>query len=85
MKNNKKIVNSLIKRNHLIKILKNAGIKRFNKEALKKLEKELENDAKRYATALARKLLIEGRKTLTKKEIRFIMGEKEEKKEEYEI
>lgn len=71
MAKNLKLNSSLIKKNQLIRLLKTKGIKRFNKKALKKLGRKLEEKAENYAELLARKLMLEGRKTLIEGDIIF--------------
>lgn len=82
MAKNLKLINSLIKKNQLVKILKTNGIKRFNKKALEKLGCELEKKVGDYAELLSRKLMLEGRKTLTERDI--ILNENE-RLEKFEI
>ncbi len=82
MAKNLKSANSIIKRNQLIRILKTKGIKRFNKKALEKLEYLLEKKTEIYAELSARRLMIDGRKTLTEKDV---ISAEEEKLEEFEI
>lgn len=81
MKKNSKS-NNLIKKNQLIQVLKDKGIKRFNQRALEKLSCELEKKAEDYAELLSRKLMLEGRKTLTERDIIF---NENERLEEFEI
>ncbi|MBU2523334.1 MAG: NFYB/HAP3 family transcription factor subunit [Nanoarchaeota archaeon] len=59
----------IIKRNNLALLLKKHGIKRLNKNALKMIEKKLEEKAEIMAELIARKLMLEGRKTLKEEDI----------------
>mgnify|MGYP001560858176 FL=1 len=82
MAKNLKLTASLVKKNQLIRLLKIKGVKRFNKKALEKLSYELEKKAEDYAELLARKLMLEGRKTLIEKDIIFA---EDKKTDEFEI
>ena len=85
MKNNADKNNSLIKRKQLTKILKKWGIKRFEKKALKAIEKKIIDELKEDSKLMARKLMLEGRKTLTEKDILSVIAAKNKEKEEFEI
>jgi len=85
MKNNADKSNSLIKRNQLTKILKKWGIKRFEKKALRAIEEKIIDELKEDSKLMARKLMLEGRKTLTEKDILFVIAAKNKEKEEFEI
>lgn len=74
------LITSLIKRNQLKGVLKKKGIGRFNEKALDRLEQELEKEAENYAEFLARKPMLDGRKTLMEKDI---VPPKLEKKKRY--
>ncbi len=82
MAKNLKLQNQLIKKNKLIQLLKAKGIKRFNRKALEKLGRKLEEKAENYAELLARKLMLEGRKTLIEEDIIFA---EDKRTEEFEI
>ena len=85
MKNNADKNNSLIKRNQLTKMLKEWGVKRFKKKALKAIEEKIIDELKEDSKLMARKLMLEGRKTLTEKDILFVIAAKNKEKEEFEI
>lgn len=85
MQNNNKKINTLIKKNQLIKILKKEGIKRFKKGALKSLEQKIMEELKKDSQLMARRLMLEGRKTLTEKDVNAVMGVKNEKESGFEI
>jgi len=85
MKNNADKSNSLIKRNQLTKILKKWGIKRFEKKALRAIEEKIIDELKEDSKLMTRKLMLEGRKTLTEKDILFVIAAKNKEKEEFEI
>ena len=69
MEKNQESDNSLIKKKGLIKIMKGAGIGRFGKGSLEAFEIRLKERTCRDIRALARRLEIEGRKTLKKEDI----------------
>ena len=85
MKNNADKSNSLIKRNQLTKMLKEWGVKRFKKKALKAIEEKIIDELKEDSKLMTRKLMLEGRKTLTEKDILFVIAAKNKEKEEFEI
>ena len=85
MKNNADKSNSLIKRNQLTKILKKWGIKRFEKKALRAIEEKIIDELKEDSKLMTRKLMLEGRKTLTKKDVLSAIAAKNKEKEEFEI
>ena len=85
MKNNADKNNSLIKRNQLTKMLKEWGVKRFKKKALKAIEEKIIDELKEDSKLMTRKLMLEGRKTLTEKDILFVIAAKNKEKEEFEI
>lgn len=85
MSKNKESINTLIKKNQLIKILKKGGIKRFQKEALKVLEQKIIDELKKDSKLMVRKLMLEGRKTLTKGDVKSITEAKSKEEEEFEI
>ena len=85
MRNNANNDNSLIKRNRLTEILKKWGIKRFEKKALKTIEKKIIDELKEDSKLMTRKLMLEGRKTLTEKDILFVIAAKNKEKDEFEI
>ena len=85
MKNNADKNNSLIKRNQLTKILKKWGIKRFEKKALRAIEEKIIDELKEDSKLMTRKLMLEGRKTLTEKDILSVIAAKNKEKEEFEI
>ena len=69
MKKNINSNNSLIKRNNLIILLKEHGIKRFNKAALKMLEQKIKEKTEIIVESLSRELILQGRKTLKEEDI----------------
>jgi histone H3/H4 len=77
--------NSIIKHNQIIKILNAGGIKRFKKEALREIEKNFINKLKLEIKLMERKLMIEGRKTLTEKDVKSIISAKNKETEVFEI
>ena len=85
MKNNADKNNSLIKRNQLTKMLKEWGVKRFEKKALRAIEEKIIDELKEDSKLMTRKLMLEGRKTLTEKDILFVIAAKNKEKEEFEI
>ena len=85
MRNNANNDNSLIKRNRLTEILKKWGIKRFKKKALKAIEEKIIDELKEDSKLMVRKLMLEGRKTLTEKDILSIVAAKNKEKDEFEI
>ena len=68
--------NALIKRKKLIALLKSVGITRFKAEVFDILEQKIESEIKMWGELFAHKLMIEGRKTLTKKDL--VIEKKEE-------
>ena len=85
MKNNADKNNSLIKRNQLTKMLKEWGVKRFEKKALRAIEEKIIDELKEDSKLMTRKLMLEGRKTLTEKDILSVIAAKNKEKEEFEI
>lgn len=77
MEKTSKSNNSLIKRTRLIEMFKKHGIERFNKAALDALERKLEEEAGLFAERLARKLVLEGRKTLKEEDV-LVLAKSEE-------
>lgn len=75
MQKNKKKDNSLIKHIHLKKEIYKTGIKRINKKTLEYLEKILKEIIKDKLTKLSRHLIIKGKKTLEKEDIKDILIE----------
>ena len=69
-----------------VELMKKRDIKRFNKKALWLLEQKLGEDLDKYIEFLARKLMIEGRKTLKEGDIKDLKNALEKKeKEGFEI
>jgi len=85
MKKNKDYNNSLIKRKKLIILLKEGGIKRFGKEAIWALEKEIISKLKENSKLMARNLLLGGRKTLTKEDVAKVAAAKAKEESNFEI
>lgn len=77
MINNNKSDNSLIKRKKLIELLKENGISRINKEAIKEIDLTIQEDIKKLSRRLAQLLLIKGKKTLEKEDILSLNNKKD--------
>lgn len=84
MRNNKRD-SSLIKRSNVIKLLKKEGIKRFKKEALRVLEKKIIDKLREDSKLMVRRLMLEGRKTLTEKDVIEVMATKSKEERAFEI
>jgi histone H3/H4 len=80
VKSNRK-ANVLIKKLKLKNEFRNAGIRRVNKEAIKYFEKLLEEGIRKNINSLSRELVIKGKKTLEKKDIKDFFEKLEKEKE----
>ncbi len=78
----KRKTNSLIKDVGLKKELQKVGISRVNKLALKYLEKFFVKIMRRKLNLLSRELVVKGKKTLEKGDVKTLFGMQKEKKEE---
>lgn len=75
-----KIVNSdntLIKKKSLIKMLRKKEIKRISPEALKEIENRINEEINKLAEILKQKMIIKGKKTLSKEDIKEVINKKE--------
>ncbi len=70
--------NTLIKKKNLIGILKSRKIRRISPKALEQIEKEIKEEINKLAQVLEQKMIIKGRKTLTKKDIQEAIRENNE-------
>ncbi len=76
MVKNSNLDNTLIKRKNLIKILNNKEIRRISPEALEEIEKEVNEEINKLAEILKQKIIIKGKKTLSKEDIEEVRKEK---------
>lgn len=61
--------NTLIKRNALLRVMKENGLNRVNKEALDTIEGKILNDLVKMSKKLSQDLVIKGKKTLKKEDL----------------
>lgn len=77
MINNKRKINSLIKRRNLVKELRSGGIKRTNSKAVLLIEKYFQNSLENVIRELKEEITIQGRKTLKKEDVEKVLSEKQ--------
>lgn len=73
-----KKANTLIKRKKLVWMLKEAGIKRVNKEAISALENYLIKELNNLIGILKEEIIIRGRRTLEKEDIQKLSIRKDD-------
>lgn len=83
-KNNKKD-NTLIKRKRLVLILKEKGVKRVNVNALVFLERHIEKEIEIIAELLNEEIIIKGKKTLEKEDVRSVLEKLRKEEASWEI
>ncbi len=80
VKNNKKS-NALIKKNNLVYLMNNLGIKRINPQAINVLNKKLENQIQIIIRKLKQNMDINARKTLMKQDVLNVLESKQKDEE----
>lgn len=85
MENNKKKDNALIKKNGLILMMKNFGVKRISPEALLLLEKYFKSLLEKSFRLLKQEIDINGRKTAKKEDILVIIEKLKSREDGWEI
>ena len=77
MKKNKEIINTLIKRNNLIKLLNKEGIGRASPKAIKEIGKKIQFYLKKIIKKAKENMAINGRTTLKKEDIEYPEAQQE--------
>lgn len=73
MKKNNKKNNTLIKRKNLILRLKKAGLERLNPDSVLFLEEYFDENLDKMINSLKEEVIIQGRKTLRKKDVQNVL------------
>lgn len=79
MKKRVKIINTLIKKKNLREFLKKGGIRRISDSALDEIEDMFAENLKDMSIALKEILMIKGKKTIVKEDIKELNKGKKEK------
>jgi len=80
-----KKANALIKKNNLIKFIKNKGITSISPDSIPQIEDYITEDLDNLIDALKQELFINGKKTLNKKDILNVLDKIKNKENNWEI
>jgi len=77
--------NSLIKRKNLVLMMKKEGIMNISKDSLDLLEGEIERYLESLVVLMKEEMLINGRRTLKKEDVRVVLDDRNKKEDVWEV